>query len=45
MEFHVLILNFSNFAYRRVFFVLHLTGGADKIIKSKDVLRYSKEQI
>lgn len=42
---HVSILNCSDFAYRRIFFVLHLTGGADKIIKSKDVLCYSKEQI
>lgn len=39
MESHILILNFFNFAYRRVFFFnKHPTGRVEKKIKSKGVL-------
>lgn len=35
MESHILILNFSNFAYRRVFFVIHPMIRTKNAIESK----------
>lgn len=45
MESDILSLHFSSFAYKRDFFDMHPTGGADKTIKSRGVLCCPKGQI